>query len=145
MRAENPDGPIFELWSLHSFMAGIAVDRSDGAVRWMNQVGGTGCYHPNACGLLVPLPSVWVPKTDPLRDWALDCYDKKRVAKWLKKTNLDEIFTALDGKDVPVGRDEYEIVLAEAWIPVRVLKTVDHDWLRPFRDERMILTYKNSD
>lgn len=142
MSDESVALPLVELWDLPLGLT-LIVARPTG-VNFTNQVGGIACFHPIVEGVLIPLHMRPMPPGDPLENY----YESRLrpplpeqrcalIREWLEWADLVDVFE-------PRGDTE----LAEAWIPVRILRE-PHDGYLPmlgaFRGEAGILTYENSD
>lgn len=130
---DNDDA--IQLWN-HEGAFLIVLDE-DGAL-YSNQVGGTACGHPVACGILVPIRIQGDPH-------ALNDYYNMRMCdvRELAQEDLDRMgvssFLSL--------RDTGRADVSEAWIPVTIGSGMD--WFvgipKSLWGRDAILTYPNSD
>lgn len=127
---------LYDLCDVYQNLVFIASMKT--GVRYSNQVGGTYCDHPELEGALVPLPFSIMERGDPLYDKHEEGHDMVLVEKFLKAHDLEKYFTTRG-----VAR-EAAFLTAEAWVPVRVLKTT-HEVLKDFEGVSGVLTYQNSD
>lgn len=133
---------VIELWDIQWgwFLALIVFDE-DSPYVWSNQCGGTCCAHPEARGVLVPLPGHWIPNPDPLLDdWCSATLSRDRTIRHAQ---------AFLAQSDWLGRFKLEPDLVErfgeAWIPVTLLDDGGEPQLKPFVGKCGVLTYSNSD
>lgn len=145
---------------------GIIIPSSSGTT-WTNQVGGIACFHPKMEGIYIPLGIVKTFRggTDPIESVCkydpdqgpegtsyAHSYDEMLVWQFLKSIGEHDQFRPLTEEEYELNRrllgDDF--YLAEAWVPVFVLKKAHADKvrteaLRPLAGMIGILTYPNSD
>lgn len=149
---------LVDLSSIEEGYLGLIHPRPSGVI-WRNQAGGTGMATPSIEGIFIPLPAVapeW--EDDPLynrryQEGSNDYRAVRPLVQAFLETDsfLSAWFETLEGwHQVPDAGARY---IAEAWVPVRVRKSLSADdgfyfrgeYLKPIAGEIVILTYPNSD